>query len=489
MASAAPRSLFSSAAAAAVFIIVAPGCKSSRGKLEQLVPDGATGMMSIQAQPLMKSDVYTKTMALAESNDKAAAVLATLKDDCKLDITTIDSYVVGFDALSQGAMVAVRMPNLGSKDALTCAGSLLEKEAGKSPWTLGEEDGKPSLTFGDGEAVGWGIDNDTLVVSSKGWATMVKQRIDGDGKPAIDNHLKDAVALANRDAHIWVAAEMPPIAKPFLAETPGKGIERAAASMSLDGDLNIAMSVMFAEASQASDLKALIDSQVATFKPLAVGQGAPTAMFDNLEVSADGTTLTATTKFAFGPLMDESTKAFTKYMNRSKSSEARVQIGKMFDSASAYFNEEHVSRGAVALIGADGAIADVAPHGCPSMPGAAKGTSGIVPPLSVDCSKGPEGKCVPVSGETSEPGHYSISLWEDNAVFNGLNFQLDNPHYYHYAFTYENTTTGYGTCQFTTQAFGDLDGDGVFSTYERAGAGDQHGVNAAAGLYIDQETE
>jgi hypothetical protein len=43
--------------------------------------------------------------------------------------------------------------------------------------------------------------------------------------------------------------------------------------------------------------------------------------------------------------------------------------------------------------------------------------------------------------------------------------------------------------QFTAQAFGDLDDDGLFSTFERAGAADENGINAAAGLYIDQEIE
>ena len=38
-------------------------------------------------------------------------------------------------------------------------------------------------------------------------------------------------------------------------------------------------------------------------------------------------------------------------------------------------------------------------------------------------------------------------------------------------------------------AFGDLGGDGVCSTYERAGAADEFGVNAATGLYIDNELE
>ena len=180
--------------------------------------------------------------------------------------------------------------------------------------------------------------------------------------------------------------------------------------------------------------------------------------------------------------------AFTKYMRRSKTSEARVHLAKMFDATSAYFNEEHVERGASALLGGGGTPVDSAPHRCPNN-GKLVGESGITPPLSVDCSKGPGGRCVPSVGGSGGPGYYDMSEWIDNDVWNGLNFQMEEAHYFHYNFKWANAEGGFGECQFTAQAFGDLDGDGVFSTYERSGAADMHGVNAAAGLYIDQETE
>ncbi|MEM7154566.1 MAG: hypothetical protein AAF799_17090 [Myxococcota bacterium] len=180
--------------------------------------------------------------------------------------------------------------------------------------------------------------------------------------------------------------------------------------------------------------------------------------------------------------------AMVKYTRRAKTSEARVQIAKMFDAASAYFNEEHVDRGATVFLGGGGMPVDSAPHKCPNN-GSLSGSAGTTPPISVDCSQGPDGRCVPVAGRPSEPWEYDISLWTDNEVWNGLNFMQEMGHSFHYNFVYTNTDSGYGSCQFTAQAFGDLDGDGVFSTYERSGAADEHGVNAAAGLYIDKEVE
>jgi prepilin-type N-terminal cleavage/methylation domain-containing protein len=183
--------------------------------------------------------------------------------------------------------------------------------------------------------------------------------------------------------------------------------------------------------------------------------------------------------------------ALTKYMRRSKTSEARVQIAKLFDATSAYFAEENVTRGQTGLIGAGGVITADAPHKCPHPTGTpAGGATPITPPLATDCQNaGPGGRCVPAVGGAGG-GYYDMALWSDEPIWNGLNFQQEQGHYFYYKFQALNTTTGYGSCQFTATAFGDLDGDAaVYSTFERTGAGDQNGVNGAAGLYIDQEVE
>ncbi|WP_323137465.1 type IV pilin protein [Paraliomyxa miuraensis] len=182
--------------------------------------------------------------------------------------------------------------------------------------------------------------------------------------------------------------------------------------------------------------------------------------------------------------------ALTKYMRRSKTSEARVQIAKLFDAASAYFNEEHVDRGQVQVIGAGGAISALAPHRCPHRVGEETGQSqaDVTPDFAIDCNDGPGGRCVPAQGGGG-PGYYDMTDWADNPVWNALNFQQEQAHYFHYNFQASNSGAGFGSCQFTAQAFGDLDADLVYSTYERSGAADENGVNAAAGLYIDQEVE
>lgn len=178
--------------------------------------------------------------------------------------------------------------------------------------------------------------------------------------------------------------------------------------------------------------------------------------------------------------------AFTKYMRRSKTAEARVGVAQMFDGVAEFFSEERLRTGEVKL--KKGAPKTV--HRCPS-DGRLVGQAGPTPPLSLRCAEGPEGKCVPVRGTPSGPGEYSIDLWLEDPVWREIDFVQEQPHAFHYGFRWANgdTSNGFGNCMFTAQAFGDLDDDGLFSTYERAGAADEYGLNAAAGLYIDQEIE
>jgi type IV pilus assembly protein PilA len=181
--------------------------------------------------------------------------------------------------------------------------------------------------------------------------------------------------------------------------------------------------------------------------------------------------------------------ALQKYMRRAKTAEAKTQIAKMYDAASSYFKSEHAERGATQFIDQGGQVADLAPHKCPHPAGSPNGGQAeITPALATDCNTGPGAKCVPATGGGGA-GYYDIAEWNDNPVWNGMNFLQEQAHFFHYNFIAVNNTQGYGQCQFTAQAFADLDADGIFSTYERSGAADQQGVNASIGLYIDQEVE
>jgi len=151
--------------------------------------------------------------------------------------------------------------------------------------------------------------------------------------------------------------------------------------------------------------------------------------------------------------------AFMKYIRRSKTSEATMNIRKMFDSSVSYYNEEHAARNGGIL-----------PRMFPS-------TVNATPPSA------PHSAC---AGNTSQKVAPAPAMFA-NASFQALNFSVDDPFY----FSYQYTSAGTGRAsQFTAQAYGDLDCDNVLSTFERVGTVDAaNNVNGGAGLYQQNELE
>lgn len=461
-------------------LVLAPlallACKGERAKLEQLVPDGATAMLSMDAKGLMASPLWGKLKASAEAagDAKGKAALDHLKGECKLDLEQLESVVVAFDAFSQSGMGAIRLPNLGTAEALKCVDALAIKEGGKSLWTVGEADGKPTVTAESGELQGWALDDDTLVLSSKGWSSAVQARIKGESKGAVDNGLAEAVALADRDKHVWLAGEVPALVAPFLDDTPAKGVRRVASSFQFGEELEIRMAAAFADEAGAKAMHDAITPKLDDAKKLAVEQGLPQSAADSMKLELDGPVVRGEMTVDLAPLLESSTQAFTGYMNRSKTSEARMNVQRLVQSTTMYLMEERL-----APVG--GTLAHVCPND-----GRTEGETGITPPLDVACGKASGGKCTPGG---SGDGGYDPKLWSESNVWSQLGFELQDPHYFHYNFKWKNDPSAQGSCQFTAQAFGDLDADGVYSTYEQVGSSIAGEVMPGGELHVENELE
>jgi type IV pilus assembly protein PilA len=142
--------------------------------------------------------------------------------------------------------------------------------------------------------------------------------------------------------------------------------------------------------------------------------------------------------------------AFMKYIRRSKTSEATMNIRKIFDSSVSYFEGEHADRGGTIL--------------AKQFP-----TTSVLTPAT-SCCGGAGDKCVP-----------NAAQWQTSSTWNALNFSVDDPHYYRYR--YDSTGTGTGS-QFTAGAHGNLNCDATESTFERIGTVDATGnVSGGSGLY------
>ncbi len=149
--------------------------------------------------------------------------------------------------------------------------------------------------------------------------------------------------------------------------------------------------------------------------------------------------------------------AFMKYIRRSKTVEATMNIRKLFDSSVSYFEGEHAT--------VTGAIV-------------AKQF-----PLSVAIT--PAARCCTNTGGKCPP---SSTAWQDAAgSWSSLNFSVDDPFYYQYQYTSAGTD---GTSTFNAQAFGDLDCDSILSTFARTGSvTSDNNVTGGSGLFSKNDIE
>ena len=144
--------------------------------------------------------------------------------------------------------------------------------------------------------------------------------------------------------------------------------------------------------------------------------------------------------------------AFMKYIRRSKTTEATMNLRKIFDSSVAYFSAEHASR-----------------------------VGGILPkqfPAAVDST--PAGTACP-DKHAPAPNTFADASWQ------ALNFSVDDPFYYQYV--YAAVGTGVDSA-FTARALGDLNCDATLSTFERFGDVDAElNVNGGAGIFKNNPLE
>jgi len=145
------------------------------------------------------------------------------------------------------------------------------------------------------------------------------------------------------------------------------------------------------------------------------------------------------------------------YVRRSKTTEAAVNLRRIFDASVAYYQRDHSVR-----------EGDTLPRQFPA-------TVSLTPGGAFCGPRAEGGRWLP-RGE----------IWEQ-PTWQALSFALTQHHFYAYEFISAGLD---GEARFTTRAIGDLDCDGVFSTFERVGRSDSdRNVVGASMLHTERELE
>jgi type IV pilus assembly protein PilA len=163
-----------------------------------------------------------------------------------------------------------------------------------------------------------------------------------------------------------------------------------------------------------------------------------------------------------GILASVAIPAFMKNARKAKSAEATSSIKRIYDASRSYIMELRVGRG---MAGAT----QIEPQFPESEP--------ITPAAS--CCANAGYKCPP-----------SIAQWTSFG-WAALRFSMDDPHYYRYEYVSTGVASAGAGSTFTARALGDLDCDGVMSTFEMTGhlqAVDLD-VRGSAGFYMDKQVE
>lgn len=145
--------------------------------------------------------------------------------------------------------------------------------------------------------------------------------------------------------------------------------------------------------------------------------------------------------------------AFLKYIKRSKTTEATMQIRKMYDSSVTYFSSDWATSGG-----------DILPSQFPT-------TQVVTPAVAV---------------LTGTKTLTSETAWATSPTWVALNFAVTDPHLYAYQYNSQGIDN---LSQFTASAFGDLDDDNTLSTFVRFGSVNNFEVTGSGGLFIANELE
>ena len=145
--------------------------------------------------------------------------------------------------------------------------------------------------------------------------------------------------------------------------------------------------------------------------------------------------------------------AFEKNVRRSKTSEATINLRRIYDGAVTSYQSEQVDRSGQGL--------------APKFPDTIEAT----PAENACCQANDRGQCPSNSEAFVRP------TWQQ------LQFSIDDPHYYWYSFVSDGEGAG---AAFTARASGNLNCDATFSTFERIGFVDliSGSIQGGSGVHV-----
>jgi hypothetical protein len=283
----------------AITLLGIGACKGGAGDAVKYIPDNATLIAGINVGDVMKTQTYTEIMKpLVEKDDTKEMLDAAAA--CNLGTDKWKSIVFALASDMKNGVAVINADGIGKDDNLNCAAGKMKEKSGKDAFKIEEKDGKKQLTGLDDGGVGYIVNENTLVIASKDWATPVAELIDGKGKAAIDGSLKDVYGRADTGKNIWVAGVIPTDMAKMTEGSPASGAKDAAVSLDFSSGLAVTASVGFGSADDATKKKDEMQKMWDENKAMASGAaGLPQTAIDSVKIGTKDNAVTVEAALAF----------------------------------------------------------------------------------------------------------------------------------------------------------------------------------------------
>ncbi len=274
-------------AALGLFAIV--GCKGGAAAGGKYIPEAANVVGGIDLAGIQSSKLWNdhlKPMVEGKGKEQLDAMAA-----CNLGLDKWKSVTIGAsnDGDNDKMAVVVVADGIGKKDNLDCAFNKIKEKEGKDPWTV-KEDGKV-LELEKGQ-VAYVVDDNTLAVAGKAWATDVQKLTKGEGKSVFDGEMKDLIGRADTGKQVWFAGKLPDgvggMAKDQLGATP----KDVAGYIDFSSGLAVQASVGVGTKEEAESVKTKVEALFALVKDKAKETGASEDAINSVKFGTDGAAVT-----------------------------------------------------------------------------------------------------------------------------------------------------------------------------------------------------
>jgi hypothetical protein len=255
--------------------------------LRELLPDAEIiGAFELDVEHLRRGKLFPEVER--ELAVHGADVLAAM-DTCGVPLAKVEGLVAGFSD-TDDMMVGVRAKGLGEPATLDCLAGKIEKATGKAPWKRVTSACETTLELPDGDAKGFVVGHDMVVLASKSLETAMGRRVAGKDRSALEGRLAWARKEVDMGNTAWVATNVPASAGAGLPASMA-GLSRVGMSIDATKGLGLRLGAGFSSASEAKAATKELESQLVQLKMMLPMLGLPSSVGDTIEVGTKGSVL------------------------------------------------------------------------------------------------------------------------------------------------------------------------------------------------------